>query len=235
MMHVMTWHLRHRFLVPLSHPVEHCQIALGTLTMSYQNSGCAFLHSSASRLSLKPGEFTQPLCQGSLEEWGRYCHLQQYATNERQDIVNKYTSLISFPDDSVVKNPLAMQEMQETWVQSLSQEDPQEEEMATHASILLWKSPWTEEPWQARVRGLTKSQTQLSDSTHIHTPTWLAFKWAVLSHLLQTSRIDPWLFRSLTHSIALLVSPFLSCSPFLLSQLFGICLPSKLPTFKFLF
>ena len=42
-----------------------------------------------------------------------------------------------------VKNPPAMQETQ---VQSLGQEDPLEEEMATHSSILARKIPWTEEP-----------------------------------------------------------------------------------------
>ena len=36
--------------------------------------------------------------------------------------------------------------MQETWVQSLGQEDPLEKEMATHSSILAWRIPWTEEP-----------------------------------------------------------------------------------------
>ena len=36
--------------------------------------------------------------------------------------------------------------MQETQVQSLSQEDPLEKEMATHSSILAWKIPWTEDP-----------------------------------------------------------------------------------------
>ena len=36
--------------------------------------------------------------------------------------------------------------MWETWVQSLDQEDPLEEEMATHANILAWRMPWTEEP-----------------------------------------------------------------------------------------
>ena len=35
--------------------------------------------------------------------------------------------------------------MQETKVQSLDWEDPREEEMATHSSILAWKIPWTEE------------------------------------------------------------------------------------------
>jgi len=46
----------------------------------------------------------------------------------------------------VVKNPPAIQEMQETWVQSLDQEDPLEEGMATHSGILARKIPWTEEP-----------------------------------------------------------------------------------------
>ena len=35
--------------------------------------------------------------------------------------------------------------MQETWVQSLGREDPLEEEMATHSSILAWQIPWAEE------------------------------------------------------------------------------------------
>ena len=43
----------------------------------------------------------------------------------------------------LVKNLLAMQE---TWVRFLSREDPLEEEMATHFSILAWRIPWTEEP-----------------------------------------------------------------------------------------
>ena len=42
-----------------------------------------------------------------------------------------------------VKNLPAVQKMQ---VQSLSREDPLEEEMATHSSILAWRIPWTEEP-----------------------------------------------------------------------------------------
>ena len=46
----------------------------------------------------------------------------------------------------MVKNIPAMQEIQEMWVQSLGQEDPLEEGMATHSSILAWRFPWTEEP-----------------------------------------------------------------------------------------
>ena len=51
-----------------------------------------------------------------------------------------------FPGGSVVKNPPAVQELQELQVRSLSQEDPLEEGMATHSSILAWGIPWTEEP-----------------------------------------------------------------------------------------
>ena len=36
--------------------------------------------------------------------------------------------------------------VQETQVQSLGQEDPLEKAMATHSSVLAWRSPWTEEP-----------------------------------------------------------------------------------------
>ena len=43
-----------------------------------------------------------------------------------------------------------MQELQETLVQSLGQEDPLKKEMATHASILAWGIPWTEAPRSSR-------------------------------------------------------------------------------------
>ena len=46
----------------------------------------------------------------------------------------------------MVKNLPPTQETQETWAQSLGQEDPLEKEMTTHASILAWEIPWTEEP-----------------------------------------------------------------------------------------
>ena len=53
---------------------------------------------------------------------------------------------LGFPGDSGVKNPPAMQETQETKVQSLEGEDSLEEGMATHSSFLAWRIPWTEEP-----------------------------------------------------------------------------------------
>ena len=61
----------------------------------------------------------------------------------------------------MVKNLPAMQESQ---VRSLGPEDPLEKEMATHSSVLAWRTPWTE----AIVHWVTKSQTQLSDFTSLH-------------------------------------------------------------------
>ena len=49
--------------------------------------------------------------------------------------------------------------MQETWVQSLSREDPLEKGMTIHPSILAWKIPWTEEPGGLQSMGVAKSQT----------------------------------------------------------------------------
>ena len=46
----------------------------------------------------------------------------------------------------MIKNLLAMQDIQETWVRFLGHEDPVEKGMAIHSSILAWKSPWMEKP-----------------------------------------------------------------------------------------
>ena len=60
---------------------------------------------------------------------------------------------------SVVKNQPAVQETQEMQVRSLGQEDPLEEGMATHSSILAWRIPWTEEPGGLQSTGSQKSWT----------------------------------------------------------------------------
>ena len=52
--------------------------------------------------------------------------------------------------------------MHERGVRSLDWEDPLEEEMATHSSILLWEIPLSES-WQATVHGVTKSRIRLSN------------------------------------------------------------------------
>ena len=83
-----------------------------------------------------------------------------------------YLEILGFPGGSAVKNPLPIQEIQ---VQSLGQEDLLEEEMATHSSILAWKTPRTEEPGGLQSMGsqkgrhelATKQQEQLTDATSI--------------------------------------------------------------------
>ena len=60
----------------------------------------------------------------------------------------------------MVKNLPAMQE---TWVRSLGWEDPLEEGIATHSSILAWRIPMEREAWWVTVHGITQSWTRLSD------------------------------------------------------------------------
>ena len=60
----------------------------------------------------------------------------------------------------MVKNPPAMQE---TWVRSPPQEDPQEKGTATHSSILAQGNPMDGGAWQVMAHGVTKSWTQLSN------------------------------------------------------------------------
>ena len=62
-----------------------------------------------------------------------------------------------FLGGSAVKNLPATQETQETQAQSLGQEDPLEEGMATHSSVLAGKIPWTEEAGRLQSMGSQKS------------------------------------------------------------------------------
>ena len=71
-------------------------------------------------------------------------------------LVYSWVSLVA----QLVKNLTAMWE---TWVLSLGWEDPLEESMATHSSILSWRIPMDRGAWWATVHGVAKSQTQLSD------------------------------------------------------------------------
>ena len=60
----------------------------------------------------------------------------------------------------------SLSEMQKTWVQSLSWEDPLEKEMATHPSILAWKMPRMEEP--GRLQSKLDMTEQLTLDTGLH-------------------------------------------------------------------
>ena len=56
---------------------------------------------------------------------------------------------LGFPGGTSGRLCLLAQEMQEMRVQSLGQEDPLEEKVVAHSSILAWEIPWTEEPGRA--------------------------------------------------------------------------------------
>ena len=60
------------------------------------------------------------------------------------------------PVSSVAQRLKRLPAMQETWVQSLGQEDPLEKEMATHSSILAWRILWTEQPGGLQSTGLQR-------------------------------------------------------------------------------
>ena len=98
----------------------------------------------------------------------RYCLFHMYLCCEKRALVfhivdspiHVATKNEGFPGSSVVKNPPALQEPQETQVRSLGWEDPLEEEMATHFSILAWKNPMDRGAWWATVHGVVKSRTR---------------------------------------------------------------------------
>ena len=72
--------------------------------------------------------------------------------NPEYSLEELMTSLVA----QIVKNPPAIQE---TWLRSLGWEDPLEEGMATHSSVLVLRIPIDKGAWQTVVHGVPKSQT----------------------------------------------------------------------------
>ena len=114
------------------------------------------------------------------------------------NILSLKTCLGIFPNGQQVKNPLAMPETQETWVQSLGWEDPLEEEVATLSSILAWRIPWTEEPG-----GLRSVGHKESDRTEWHKKMFhgcLIFPVSSFSRSVMSDSLQP---HGLQHSMFL--------------------------------
>ena len=146
-------------------------------------SGSPNVNLNTTRNSVLPGAvnsiLTQfPLCLNEISWnsvlWLEYCPLSSWRTGlilhmetlePSKDVT--YASLFkssSLPASLVAEMITNLSPMWETWVWSLGQEDPQEEGMATHSSILTWRIPWTEEPGGLHTDlGVAKSQTGLSD------------------------------------------------------------------------
>ena len=79
---------------------------------------------------------------------------------------------MGFPGGSVVKNLPANTGATGDAIWSLGQEDPFEEEMATHSSILAWKMSKDRGAWWATVHGVANSQTWLSNWADTHANKW---------------------------------------------------------------
>jgi len=92
----------------------------------------------------------------SRERWLKWDRASKPGRNFGPYFVRNEASLVA----QIVKNLPAMQE---TWVQSLGQEDPLKKDMATHPSVFAWRIPWTEEPGGLQSLGSQKSQSRLSD------------------------------------------------------------------------
>ena len=89
------------------------------------------------------------------------CHLWGHTESDTTEVTQQQqqsqgASLVS----QMVKNLPAMREI---WVRSLGWEDPLEEGMATHSSILAWTIPMDRGDWWATVHKVAKSQTRLGD------------------------------------------------------------------------
>ena len=81
-----------------------------------------------------------------IQQQGEHVHLLPTNQVDRED----YRGFLC---GSLVKN---LTTMQETWVQSLGQEDPLEKGIATHSFILVWRIPWTEDPYGLQSVGSQK-------------------------------------------------------------------------------
>ena len=98
---------------------------------------------------------------------------------------------LGFPGGSLGKNLPATEELQETRVWSLGQEDPLEDGMATHSNILVWRIPWTEEPGGLQSIVSQRIGHDWSDLACKHRlPWWLGGKESTCQ--CRRCRFDPW-------------------------------------------
>ena len=102
------------------------------------------------------------------QKWKRRQHnLYHRNTKNHKDYYEELYTKMGLSNGSVVKNPSVMQELQETQVRSLGQEDPLEKGMATQSRILVWRIPMNRGAQQATIHGIIKSQRWLKQlSTH---------------------------------------------------------------------
>ena len=123
-------------------------------------------------------------------------------------------------------------------VWSLSQEDPLEEGMETHSSILAWRISWTEEPVGQQSIGLQRVRQDWSSNTHTHAPVRTHAHVCACTHThtqLSTTLRNPrpWtmIFRALAPGF-FPYSPFITSSPVTLASLLFLENVNLVPTHK---
>ena len=80
--------------------------------------------------------------------------------------------------------------MRETWVRSLGWEDPLDEGMATHSSILVWRIPMDKGAWQATVHGVTESD--VTKHSTFSSSSLLEFRDSILFVSLACIKMSVW-------------------------------------------
>ena len=107
-----------------------------------------------------PGSSVHGIFQARVLEWGAIAFSVCLPTRfylirpPSTILVISFANLLLRTLAQAVNSSTAMQETEETQIKSLGWEDPREEEMATHTSILVWKIPWTEDPGRLQSLGL---------------------------------------------------------------------------------
>ena len=103
---------------------------------------------------------------------------------------------------------------QETWIRSLGQVDPLEKEMATHSSILAWKTPWIEEPgglqsmsWQRAGHNWATDHALKFILVHIYTYTFFFIFLSIITYLGVLKVLSDSVF----HLVSLSVVDWLLC------------------------
>ena len=117
-----------------------------------------------------------------------------------------------------VKDPPAMQEMQELRDRSLGREDPLEEEMATYSSILAWRIPMDRGAWQATDHGVAKSQTWLKHLSSSSNPAEKLWNVYCISELASKCNKQLFILLSSLAGAAPTWATFLDTSGFLYSS-----------------
>ena len=107
-----------------------------------------------------------PWRQDRWHRWLSSCHRRIYFHYHLGNSL-PLSVLVSFPRGASGKEPACQCRRHESWVQSLGQKVPLEEDTATHSSMPAWRIPWTEEPGRLQSMGSQKVGHDWNDLAHM--------------------------------------------------------------------